>query len=254
MRDKVALITGVANNRSIAWGIAQSMADAGARVVLTYQNERLVKNVQELAAQIGAETLPLDASEDAQIDALGADLSERYGVLDVLVHSMAFAHKEDLGGRFVDTTRAGFGTAMEISAYTLVALSRMAEPLMTRGGSILTLSYLGAERVIPNYNVMGVAKAALECCVRYLANDLGPKGIRVNAISAGPLNTLAARGISGFSSMVQKVRAVAPLRRNTELEDVGGAAVFLASDLGRGVTGETLYVDSGYHVLGMYSD
>lgn len=249
---KRALVLGVASERSIAWAIAQRLAQEGAALALTYQNERLERNVRPLAESLpGTWLLSCDVSDDEQISRLVQELQSRWGRLDILVHSVAFAKKEELSGRYVDTSREGFRLAMDVSVFSLVALCKALEPIMGAGSSVLTLTYLGSERVVPNYNVMGVAKAALEASVRYLANDLGPQGIRVNAISAGPVNTLAARAIAGFTAMLQRVREVAPLRRNTEAEEVADAAMFLLSDLSRGVTGEVLYVDSGYHVLGM---
>lgn len=249
---KRALVLGVASERSIAWAIARRLAEEGASLALTYQNERLERNVRSLAESLpDAWLLPCDVAEDAQIEHLVQELRSRWDRLDILVHSVAFAKKEELAGRYVDTSREGFRIAMDVSVFSLVALCKALEPLMGQGSSVVTLTYLGSERVVPNYNVMGVAKAALEASVRYLANDLGPQGIRVNAVSAGPVNTLAARAIAGFTTMLQRVREVAPLRRNTEVEEVADAALFLLSDLSRGITGEVLYVDSGYHVLGM---
>ena len=252
VEGKNALVLGVASERSIAWAIARRLAQEGANLALTYQNERLEKNVRPLAESL-PETLllPCDVSDDVQLANLAQELQTRWGKLDILVHSVAFAKKEELSGRYVDTSRDGFRIVMDVSVFSLVALCRSLEPLMGEGSSVVTLTYLGSERVVPNYNVMGVAKAALEASVRYLASDLGPKGIRVNAISAGPINTLAARAIAGFTTMWQRVREVAPLRRNTEAEEVADAALFLLSDLARGVTGEVLYVDNGYHVVGM---
>jgi len=252
VEGKNALVLGVASERSIAWAIARRLAQEGANLALTYQNVRLEKNVRPLAESLpGTLLLSCDVSDDAQVANLAQELQTRWGKLDILVHSVAFAKKEELSGRYVDTSREGFRIAMDVSVFSLVALCKSLEPLMGEGSSVLTLTYLGSERVVPNYNVMGVAKAALEASVRYLASDLGPKGIRVNAISAGPINTLAARAIAGFTTMLQRVREVAPLRRNTEAEEVADAALFLLSDLARGVTGEVLYVDSGYHVMGM---
>jgi enoyl-[acyl-carrier protein] reductase I len=251
LEGKKGLIVGVANKHSIAWAIAQSAAREGARLVFNYQNERLKDNVAELAQTIeGAKIFPCDVSQDEEIAALVKSTEAELGGLDFLVHSAAYAPREELTGEFVDTSRAGFMTALDISAYSLVALSRAALPLMRDGGSIITLTYLGAERVVPRYNVMGVAKAALEATVRYLAHDLGPRGIRVNAISAGPIRTLAARGVSGITKMVDHHREVAPLRRATEQSEVGDTALFLISSLGRGITGEVIYVDGGYHILG----
>ncbi len=247
-----ALVLGVASERSIAWAIAQRLAQEGAHLALTYQNERLEKNVRPLAETVpGTLVLPCDVSDDEQVAALIQSLQAQCGRVDILVHSVAFAKKEELSGRYVDTSREGFRIAMDVSVYSLVALCRALEPLMSAGGSVVTLTYIGSERVVPNYNVMGVAKAALEASVRYLASDLGPQGIRVNAVSAGPISTLAARAIAGFTTMLGRVREVAPLRRNTEAEEVADVALFLLSDLARGVTGEVVYVDSGYHLMGM---
>ena len=248
---KNGLIIGVANKHSIAWAIAQSAEGQGAKLLFNYQNERLRENVEELVATMpGAKAFPCDVGDDAQIAALMQSVGKETAKLDFLVHSIAFAPREELTGQFVNTTRQGFATALDVSAYSLVALTRAAMPLMTDGGSVVTLTYLGAERVVPHYNVMGVAKAALEATVRYLAHDLGPKNIRVNAISAGPIKTLAARGVSGISKMVDHHRAFAPLRRATEQGEVGDTALFLVSSLGRGITGEVIYVDGGYHILG----
>lgn len=248
---KNGLIIGVANKHSIAWAIAQSAAGQGAKLLFNYQNERLRENVEELVATMpGAKAFPCDVGDDAQIAALMQSVGKETSKIDFLVHSIAFAPREELTGQFVNTTRQGFATALDVSAYSLVALTRAALPLMTDGGSVVTLTYLGAERVVPHYNVMGVAKAALEATVRYLAHDLGPKNIRVNAISAGPIKTLAARGVSGISKMVDHHRAFAPLRRATEQGEVGDTALFLVSPLGRGITGEVIYVDGGYHILG----
>ena len=253
LESKIGLIVGVANKRSIAWAIAQAAAAEGASLVLTYQGERLEENVRELAAQLSNVTvLPCDVTDDAQIDAVFAEIDRRFGGLDFLVHGAAFALREDLAAPFVETSREGFRVALDVSAYSLVALARRAAPLMERrgGGSILTLTYLGSERVFPNYNVMGVAKAALESSVRYLASDLGPKGIRVNAISAGPIKTLAAAGISGFPQILQTYRDRAPLRRTVETAEVADAAIFLLGPAGRAVTAEVLLVDAGYHAMG----
>ena len=251
LTGKTGLIIGVANKHSIAWAIAQSAAGQGAKLLLNYQSERLRENVEELVATMpGAKAFPCDVGDDAQIAALMQSVGKETAKLDFLVHSIAFAPREELMGQFVNTTRQGFATALDVSAYSLVALTRAALPLMTDGGSVVTLTYLGAERVVPHYNVMGVAKAALEATVRYLAHDLGPKNIRVNAISAGPIKTLAARGVSGISKRVDHYRAFAPLRRATEQGEVGDTALFLVSPLGRGITGEVIYVDGGYHILG----
>ncbi len=251
LEGKNGLIVGVANKHSIAWAIAQSVAREGARLAFNYQNERLKDNVEELVKTLdGATAYQCDVGNDDEIAALIKSVEADLGQLDFLVHSVAYAPREELIGEFVNTSRQGFATALDVSAYSLVALSRAALPLMTDGGSIITLSYLGAERVVPHYNVMGVAKAALEASVRYLAYDLGPKGIRVNAISAGPIRTLAARGVSGITKMVDRHREIAPLRRATEQAEVGDTALYLISPLSRGVTGEVIYVDGGYHIIG----
>jgi len=251
LEGKNGLIVGVANKHSIAWAIAQATAREGARLAFNYQNERLRENVEELAKTMaGAKTFACDVGDDGQIAALMQSVEADLGQLDFLVHSVAFAPREELDGEFVNTSRQGFGIALDVSAYSLVALARAALPLMREGGSIITLTYLGSERVVPHYNVMGVAKAALEASVRYLAHDLGPRGIRVNAISAGPIKTLAARGVSGISKMVEHHREISPLRHATEQGEVGDTALFLVSKLGRGITGEVIYVDGGYHILG----
>jgi enoyl-[acyl-carrier protein] reductase I len=251
LEGKNGLILGVANKASIAWAIAQSTANAGAKLAFNYQNERLRENVEELAAKLpAAQCYACDAGNDEEITALMNAYKADYGKLDFLVHSIAFAPREELTGEFINTSREGFKTALEVSAYSLVAFARAALPIMNEGGSIITLTYLGAERVVPHYNVMGVAKAALEAVVRYLASDLGPKGIRVNAISAGPIRTLAARGVSGITNMVAHHREVAPLRKATEQSEVGDTGLFLVSNLSRGITGEVIYVDGGYNILG----
>ncbi len=251
LEGKKGLIIGVANKHSIAWAIAEAAMREGAQLAFNYQNERLKDNVESLVKGIeGARLFPCDVSSDEEIAAFFKSVEAEMGSIDFVVHSVAYAPREELTGEFVNTTRQGFATALDISAYSLVAVSRAALPLMNAGGSIITLTYLGAERVIPRYNVMGVAKAALEATVRYLANDLGPRGIRVNAISAGPIRTLAARGVSGISKMVDMHRQVAPLRKATEQAEVGDAAVFLLSSLSRAMTGEIIYVDDGYHILG----
>jgi enoyl-[acyl-carrier protein] reductase I len=251
---KHGLIVGVANKRSIAWAIAQATAARGARLALTYQG-RFEEHVNELSQNLSQPplVLPCDVSSDADIERVYASVGEAFGGLDFVVHGAAFAPREELSAPFSQTSREGFRMAMDISAYSLIALARGATPLMEPrgGGSILTLTYLGSKRVFPNYNVMGVAKAALEACVRYLAADLGPKSIRVNAISAGPIKTLAAAGISGFSSILNVYRDRAPLRRNVEAGEVGDAAAFLLSDAGKAITGETLMVDAGFHATGM---
>jgi enoyl-[acyl-carrier protein] reductase I len=254
LSGKHGLIVGVANKRSIAWAIAQAAQAAGARLAVTYQGERLEENVRELSAGLTDPLiLPCDVTSDGQIDEVFASIDREFGGLDFVVHGAAFAPREELSAPFVQTTREGFRMSLDISAYSLVALARGAMPLMERrgGGSILTLTYLGSERVFQTYNVMGVAKAALEACVRYLAADLGPKGIRVNAISAGPIKTLAASGISGFSSILQHYRDRAPLRRTVETSEVADAAMFLLGPAGRAVTAEVLMVDGGYHATGM---
>ncbi|MBA5869649.1 MAG: SDR family oxidoreductase [Nitrospira sp. CR2.1] len=251
LEGKKGLIFGVANKHSIAWAIAQAAAREGAQMLFSYQNERLRENVEELVQTLpGASACVCDVGDDSQIDAMMKQAAETLGRLDFVVHSLAFAPREELSGEFVNTSRQGFATALDVSAYSLVAVTRAAMPLMTEGGAIVTLTYLGSERVVPHYNVMGVAKAALEATVRYLAHDLGPKNIRVNAVSAGPIKTLAARGVSGISKMVDHHRAFAPLRRATEQGEVGDTALFLVSPLGRGITGEVIYVDGGYHILG----
>lgn len=251
LEGKNGLIVGVANKHSIAWAIAQSAVREGARLAFNYQNDRLKENVEELALTIeGARAFPCDVSNDDEIATLMKNVEAEMGQLDFLVHSVAFAPREELTGEFINTSRHGFATALDISAYSLVAISRAALPLMKQGGSIITLTYLGSQRVVPHYNVMGVAKAALEATLRYLAHDLGPRGIRVNAISAGPIRTLAARGVSGISKMVDHHREIAPLRHATEQAEVGDTALFLISALGRGITGEVIYVDGGYHILG----
>ena len=251
---KIGLIVGVANHRSLAWAIAQATSRAGATLVLTYQG-RFEEHVGELADTLSPRplVLPLDVQNDQEIAAVFAKIKEQHGGLDFVVHGAAFAAREEITGRFMNTTREGFKQALDISAYSMIALARGAQPLMAvrGGGSVLTLTFLGSDRVFPNYNVMGVAKAALESSVRYLAADLGPENIRVNAISAGPVKTLAAAGIGGFSAILAVVRDKAPLRRAIDTSEVGDAAAFLLSDAGRGVTGEVLMVDAGYHVLGM---
>ena len=250
----LGLVVGVANRRSIAWAIAQQVARLGARLALTYQDERLRENVVELAAEFpGTVVLPCDVSSDEQVAALFAAIAREFGELDFVVHGAAFAPRGELAIPFTDTSREGFRIALDVSAYSLIALARGARPLMVPrgGGSVLTLTYLGSQRVFPNYNVMGVAKAALEASVRYLAADLGRDGIRVNAISAGPIKTLAASGISGFSDILQVYRDRAPLKRNIDAAEVAEAAAFLLSRAGRAITGEVLLVDGGYHVMGL---
>jgi enoyl-[acyl-carrier protein] reductase I len=255
LEGATGLVVGVANNRSIAWAIARKLDAAGARLVLTYQNERTEGDVRKLAETLDgcAAVIPLDVQDDAQLASSVAAASEALGGgIDVLVHAVAYAQPEDLGGRFIDTGREGFHLALDISAYSLAALAREAEPHMRArgGGSIMTLSYIAADRAVPGYNVMGVAKAALESIVRYLAWDLGDGGIRVNAISAGPVRTLAARGIPGFGTMAEKAAERTPLRREITQDEVGDAALFLASPLSASVTGETIFVDAGFHAMG----
>jgi enoyl-[acyl-carrier protein] reductase I len=251
MEGRTAVVFGVANKRSIAWGIAQKLQAAGARLAITYQNERLAEEAADLIAALpGAEAFQCDVSNDEEIEKLFAGLKARYGKLDALVHSVAFAPAEELKGEFLATTRQGFAIAHDVSVYSLVALARAAAPLMENGGSILTLTYYGSEKVVPRYNVMGVAKAALECSVRYLAYDLGKRRIRVNAISAGPIKTLAARGISGLGEMLKSHAERAPLQRNIEVSEVAGAAAFLCSEAASGITGEVIHVDCGYNIMG----
>lgn len=252
MEGKKGLILGVANKRSIAWAIAKSLSREGAEIAFTYQGERLKENVEELAATLpGSLVFPCDAMVESQVDDLFEKLDKAWGGLDFMAHCIAFAKSEDLEGGYSKTKKDGFDTALGVSAYSLTPLCHKAAPLMEKrgGGSVITLSYLGGERVAPGYNVMGVAKAALESSVRYLAYDLGAKNIRVNAISAGPINTLAARGISGFSEILKVAREKAPLKRNTEPEEVGDTGLFLCSSLSRGITGEVIYVDNGYNIL-----
>ncbi len=247
---KTALIFGVANDHSIAWGIARAFHEAGAEVGFSSVESLIEKRVRPLAASIGSRFVePCDVQSDEEIERVFERWGATYGSLDILVHALAFARREDLDGDFVDTSREGFGLALDVSAYSLVALTRAARPLLGRGSSIITLSYLGADRVVANYNVMGVAKAALESSVRYLAADLGPDGIRVNAISAGPVRTLAAAGIAGFKGMYRGFADVAPLRANITPEDVGQSAIYLASDLSTAVTGEIHYVDGGFNIV-----
>ena len=242
----------MANDHSIAWGIAKALHAAGAQVGFSSIEMLIEKRVRPLAQSMGSTFVePCDVQNDADIERVFSRWQKEQGRIDILVHALAFARREDLEGRFLDTSRDGFALALDVSAYSLVALTRGAAPMMGEGGSVMTLSYYGAEKVVANYNVMGVAKAALEASVRYLAADLGPDGIRVNAISAGPIRTLAASGVSGFKTMYGKFRDVAPLRRNVTIEDVGATAVYLASDMSAGVTGETLYVDAGFSVLGV---
>jgi enoyl-[acyl-carrier protein] reductase I len=253
LEGRHGLVVGIANKRSIAWGIAQAAHRQGARLAVTYQGERLEENVRELAVQLRDPlVLPCDVSKDGELKTLAAAVKDGFGGLDFVVHAVAYALREELDGEFVNTSREGYRVAQDVSSYSLTALVREVAPLMEgREGSVVTLSYLGGERVVPHYNVMGVAKAALEMSVRYLAADLGPRGIRVNAISAGPIKTLAASGVHGLSKMLEYHRNHAPLRKTTEQEEVGDAAVFLLSRMSRGVTGEVIHVDGGFHVMGM---
>lgn len=252
MAGKRGLIMGVANDRSIAWGISQQLAEQGAELAFTYQGEALEKRVRPLAEGVGSHiVLPCDVSDDADLDKVFDKLKSEWGGLDFVVHAIAFSDKNELDGLYLDTTRANFSKTMDISIYSFTAVAQRAAPLMNEGGSLLTLTYYGAERVMPHYNVMGVAKAGLEASVRYLATDLGPQDIRVNAISAGPIKTLAASGIGDFRYILKWNELNSPLRRNVTIEDVGRSGLFLLSDLGSGVTGEVLHVDSGYHTVGM---
>jgi len=249
---KNALVFGVANHRSIAWGIAKAFYDHGAAVGLSYAGEVLEKRVRPLAEEIGSVFVePCDVTRDDQIVGVAAKAAEKFGKVDILVHAIAFANRDELIGPYYDTSREGFHMAMDISVYSLTALARAFQPLLRPGGALVTLTYYGAEKVSPHYNVMGVAKAALEASVRYLAYDLGEQGVRVNAISAGPVRTLAAAGVAGFKTMYRKFPEVAPLRQGITIEDVGNAAVFLCSDLAAKTTGEVLYVDSGFNILGV---
>jgi enoyl-[acyl-carrier protein] reductase I len=252
MAGKRGLIMGVANNRSLAWGIAQAVHAYGADLCFTYQGEALEKRVRPLAEELGIDfVLPCDVTDDPSMDAVFEAIEKRWGGLDFLVHAIGFSDKEELKGRYIETSQRNFEMAMSISCYSFTALAKRAEPLMTNGGSLLTLTYYGAEKVTPHYNVMGLAKAALEASVKYLANDLGPGNIRVNAISAGPIRTLAASGIGDFRYILKWNELNAPLKRNVTIEDVGKSALYLLSDLGSGVTGEILHVDAGYHTIGM---
>ena len=254
LAGKRAVVVGLASNRSIAWGIAQAMRREGAELALSYQTEKLRSRVEDMASELGSDfTLPLDVADDAQIDAFFAGIAKRWDGVDVLVHSVAFAPADQLEGRYIDAVnREGFRVAHDVSSYSLAALAKRCEPLMKgRAGALLTLTYLGAVRVMPSYNVMGLAKASLEANVRFLALDLGPSGIRVNAISAGPIRTLAASGVKGIRQMISLVGATSPLRRNVTIDDVGNAAAFLCSDLAAGITGQVIYVDAGFNIVGM---
>ena len=250
LQDKNGIIFGVANKRSIAWASAQALSEAGARLAFTYQNERLRENVEDLTRELdGSFTIQCDVVKPEEVEETFRQVGERFGRLDFLVHSLAFAPREALEGEYVDTSRDAFVAALEISAYSLATLARAAAPLMTEGGSIVSMTYYGAEKVVPNYNVMGVAKAALEASTRYLAADLGKRNIRVNTISAGPLNTLAARGVGNMSLMLKHYAERAPLRRNVEPGEVGNTALFLCSPLSSGITGEVIHVDCGYNIM-----
>jgi len=251
LAGKTAVIFGLANKRSIAWGIAQKLSEAGATLAICYQNERMRLEAEGLIAELpGASGFQCDVSNDAEIETLFAQLKEQYGTLHTVVHAVAFAPAADLRGDFLETSRDGFRVAMDVSVYSLIAVSRGAAPLMTDGGSIMTMSYFAAEKVVPNYNVMALAKSALESCTRYLAWNLGTRNIRVNAISAGPIKTLAARGVGDLTDMMRSHAERAPLKRNVDTLEVGGTALFLASDLSSAITGEVIYVDCGYNVMG----
>ncbi len=255
LQGKRGLVMGIANNRSIAWGIARAAADQGAEMAFTYQGDALKKRVEPLAAELGVKhVLPCDVTDSASIDAVFQILRESWGTLDFVVHAIAYSDKDQLDGRYIDTTADNFTRTLSISCYSFTAVAQRAEKMMSNGGSLITLTYYGSEKVVPHYNVMGVAKAALEASVRYLAEDLGRQNIRVNAISAGPIKTLAASGIADFRYLLKWTELNAPLRRLTSLEDVGGAGVYLLSDLGRGVTGEVHHVDAGYHIVGMKAE
>ena len=250
LQNKFGIIFGVANKRSIAWATAQAVSEAGARLAFTYQGERLKENVESLTRDMeGALVVPCDVTKPEEVTEAFRRVGEEFGRLDFLVHSVAYALREDLEGEYLNTSRDGFLTALEVSAFSLAALAREAAPLMTDGGSIVSMTYYGAEKVVPNYNVMGVAKAALEASTRYLANDLGPRNVRVNTISAGPINTLAARGVGNLSAMLKHHAERAPLKRNVEAREVGNAALFLCGPLSSGITGEVLHVDCGYNIM-----
>ena len=255
MAGKRGIVFGVANNRSIAWGITKACREQGAEIALTYQGDAIKKRVEPLAAEIGSKlVLPCDVTDEGSVEAVFKALADAWGTIDFLVHAVAFSDKEELDGRYVDTSKDNFTQTLLVSCYSFTALAKRAEKLMPNGGSLLTLSYYGAEKVMPHYNVMGVAKAALEASVRYLAADLGKESIRVNAISAGPIKTLAASGIADFRYILKWNEYNSPLRRTVSIEDVGGGALYLLSDLGRGVTGEILHIDAGYHVVGMKNE
>lgn len=253
LNNKTFVVMGVANKRSIAWGIARSLHNAGAKLIFTYAGERLESSVRELAESLEQEetiVLPCDVTNDGDVAKCFASIKDKVGVIHGVAHCIAFANKEELQGDYMNTTREGFLLAHNISSYSLTAVAKEAKDLMTEGGSIVTLTYLGGERVVPNYNVMGVAKASLDASVKYLASDLGKHGIRVNSISAGPIRTLSAKGVSDFNSILKEIEEKAPLRRTTTPEEVGDTALFLFSELSRGITGENIHVDSGYHILG----
>jgi enoyl-[acyl-carrier protein] reductase I len=252
LENKVALVFGLANERSIAWGITKAFYEQGAQLGISYAGEVLERRVRPLAEQVGCTFVePCDVSDDTQIASIAQRAGEKFGSVDILVHAIAFANRDELNGPYYNTSRAGFHLAMDISVYSFTALARAFQPYLRPGGALLTLTYYGSEKVAPHYNVMGVAKAALEASVRYLAYDFGPQQVRVNAISAGPIRTLAAAGVAGFKTMYQKYAEIAPLHTNVTIEDVGNAAVFLCSDLSAKTTGEILYVDSGYNILGI---
>ena len=252
LAGKKAVIFGVANNRSIAYGIARAFRDNGAQLALSWPNEPLRKRVDPIAEELGADfTFPCDVTLDAEVEAAAATVKEKWGEADILVHAVAFANKDDLQGRYIDTSREGFALALDISAYSLVSLCHAFEPALSDNASVLTLTYYGAQKTITNYNVMGVAKAALEASVQYLAYDLGPRGIRVNAISAGPIKTLASSGISGFNKILNHIERYTPLKKNVTIEEVGNTALFLASPLATGITGDVVFVDAGYHTSGI---
>ena len=252
LQGKKAVIFGLANNRSIAYGIARAFRDNGAQIALSWVGEALKKRVEPIAEELGADfSFPCDAAQDGDIAAAAQTVREKWGTADILIHAVAFANRDDLQGRYIDTSREGFALALDISAYSLVAMCKHFEPVISDGGSVLTLSYYGAQKHITNYNVMGIAKAALEASVRYLAYDLGQKGIRINAISAGPLKTLAASGISGFNKILHHIETFTPLQKNITTEDVGNTALFLASPLASGITGDIIFVDAGYHTSGI---
>jgi len=253
LEGKVGVVFGVANKRSIAWAIAQAWAEQGVKLIFNYQGERVKENVEELTATFGDEVpiYPCDVTSDAEIDAFFQNVRKHTPRVDLLLHSVAYAPREALEGRFLSTSREAYRMAHDISAYSLIALAQRVEPLMTHGGSIVAMSYYGAEKVIPNYNIMGVAKASLEACTRYLAWDMGKKSIRVNCISAGPVQTLAARGIAGFGQMIKQYEERAPLGRSCSLEEIGATGVFLASDGAASISGQVLYVDGGYQIMGM---